>query len=259
MTDRKQVLFGLDGAEDRNFMSAMCDKADRAEKTHSGVYTKFLAPREQNMISERMGRFTDICLYGGYDGSERNIVCFYQKDDFWEEFDFPVRVLKIMPTNKKHYSHRDYLGSVLSLGIKREMIGDIAVDGEYAYVFCHSEIADYIIYNMEKMAHARVNILECSPGEIEIAKKATKEKDATVSSMRLDCVISAALNMSRGNSLDAVKKGLVNLNYEQIESPSQEVSDGDIISVRGSGKFEVHTDGTLTKKGRCHIHIIQYI
>ncbi len=259
MTDRKQALFGLVTPEDKTFMSQMCDKSDRAEKTHSAVYTKFLAPREQNLISERLGRFVDIESFGGYDGSERNIMCFYPKDEFWGYIEFPISVLRITATNKKVYSHRDYLGAILSLGIKRELTGDIITCDTCAYVFCHSEIAQYILYNLEKIANARVLVEQCSPNEVEAPQRSFKQKDDTVASLRIDCVISAALNMSRGNSLEAVKRGIVTHNYEAVTSASAIVGDGDVISVRGHGKFVVETDGTLTKKGRYHIHIKRYI
>ena len=259
MTDRKQVLFGLNSPNDKTFMSQMCDKADKAQKIHGAVYTKFLAPREQHLISERLKRFVDIECYGGYEGSERNLVCFYLKDDFWGDIEFPLSVLKITATNKKVYSHRDYLGAILSLGIKRELTGDIITGDECAYVFCHIEIADYILYNLEKVANARVVIEKCSSSEVEVPQRSFKQKDDTVASMRIDCIISSALNMSRGNSLEAIKRGFVTLNYEEVESASANVGDGDVISVRGYGKFIVETDGLLTKKGRYHIHIKQYI
>ncbi len=259
MTDRKQALYGLECADDKTFVSQMCDKADRAEKTHSAVYTKFLAPREQNLISERLGRFVDIECYGGHQNAERNMMCFYIKDEFWGDIQFPLSVLKITATNKKVYSHRDYLGAILSLGIKRELTGDIITCDTCAYVFCHSEIADYILYNLEKIANARVLIQKCSPDEVEVPKRCFKQKDDTVASLRIDCVISAALNMSRGNSLEAVKRGFVTHNYQTVLSASAIVQGGDVISVRGHGKFVVETDGSLTKKGRYHIHIKQYI
>jgi len=259
MINRKQVLFGLKNNDDKTFMSLMCDKADRSVRTKTAVYTKFLAPRELNLISERFESFVNVTKYGGYEESERNIVCFTDYDDFYGDIDFPIDVLKIVATNKKVYSHRDYLGSVLALGIKRELIGDIVINDECAYVFCHNEISDYIIYNLEKIANARVVINKCEFGEIDIPKKQFKERADTVTSLRLDCVVSALANMSRAVSADAVKKGLVSLNYDTNCQVSASVSDGDVISVRGYGKFIIRTDGTLTKKGRYHIQILQYI
>ena len=260
MVNRKEVLFGLLNNDDKTFMSLMCDKADRAIKTKTATYTKFVAPREQNLISERMSRFVQIKCFGGFDDSERNIVCFADYDDFYGEIEFPIDVLKINATNKKVYSHRDYLGSILALGIKRELIGDIVINDECAYVFCHNEISDYIIYNLEKIANARVVIDKCDDiSEADIPQKQFKQRNDTVTSLRLDCVVSAAANMSRATSSDAVKKGLVSLNYDTNCHVATTVSDGDVISVRGYGKFIINTDGTLTKKGRYHIQILQYI
>lgn len=259
MVTRKQVLFGLTNNDDKTFMSQMCDKADRSVKTKTAVYTKFLAPREQNLISERMSGFVCVTKFGGYDEGERNIICFTDYDDFYGDMEFPIDALKIVATNKKVYSHRDYLGSILALGIKRELIGDIVMNDECAFVFCHNEISDYIIYNLEKIANARVVIDKWDIKDVNIPKKQFKERNDTVTSLRLDCVISAAANMSRAVSADAVKKGLVSLNYDTNCQVSASVSDGDVISVRGYGKFVIKTDGTLTKKGRYHIQILQYI
>ena len=135
MVIRKQALFGLSDTDDKNFMSLMCDKVDRAEKIKSAVYTKFVAPREYNMISERLSLFSSIVSYGGYDGAERTIVCFEDKDYVFGEKEFPIDILKIVATNKKVYSHRDYLGSILALGIKRELIGDIIITDNEALYF----------------------------------------------------------------------------------------------------------------------------
>ena len=104
MVNRKEVLFGLSNNDDKTFMSLMCDKADRAIKTKTATYTKFVAPRELNLISERMSRFVQIKCFGGFDDSERNIVCFADYDDFYGEVEFPIDVLKINATNKKVYS-----------------------------------------------------------------------------------------------------------------------------------------------------------
>ncbi len=259
MIDRRQVLFGLTLPDDKTLFSSLCDKADKAIRSGVNMYTHFLAPRELNMAIQRLSPFTDIRTYGGYDGAERAVVCFYDDAIDYECFEWPVCAVKVTARGKTVMSHRDYMGSLLGLGIKREMLGDIAVCSEYAVVFCHSDIADFIVYNLTKVGRMNVSAQVCDVEGLELPERRYKEKSATVSSLRLDCVVSAATNMSRSSASEAVQRGSVFHNYEESKSASKTVCDGDIISVRGYGKYVISCHGTLTKKGRYHIDIKQYI
>lgn len=259
MTDRRQVLFGLTTPEDKTLFSSLCDKADKTILTGVNMYTRFLAPRELNMAVQRLSPFADIRTFGGYDGAERAVVCFYDGSYGYEYFDWPICAVKVTANGKAVMNHRDYMGSLLGLGIKREMLGDIVVCSEYAVVFCHSDIADFIVYNLTKVGRMNVSAQVCRIEELELPERTYKDKSATVSSLRLDCVVSAATNMSRSTASEAVQRGSVFHNYEEAKSASRTVSDGDIISVRGYGKYVISCDGSLTKKGRYHIDIRQYI
>ena len=258
MIDRKQVLFGITAPEDKTLFSLLCDKADKTISAGINMYSRFLAPRELNMVQQRFNKFTDIRIFGGYDGAERAIVCFYDASSGYEEFDWPVSVIKISAPGKAVFGHRDYMGSLLGLGIKREMLGDIVVCSEYAAVFCHRDIADFIIYNFTKVGRVGVTVELCDVEQLTLPDKTFKEKSITVSSLRLDCIVGAATNLSRSASAEAIRRGSVFHNYEEAKSTSQTVADGDIISVRGHGKFVVSCDGSLTKKGRYHALIKQY-
>ena len=258
MTDRRQVLFGLTTAEDKTLFSSLCDKADKTILSGVNMYTRFLAPRELNMAVARLSPFTDIRTFGGYDGAERALVCFYDGSYGYEYFDWPLCAVKVTANGRMVMGHRDYMGSLLGLGIKREMLGDIVVCSEYAVVFCHTDIADFIVYNLTKVGRMNVTAQICDVEELELPERTYKDRSATVSSLRLDCVVSAATNMSRGTAAEAIQRGNVTHNYEEAKSTSRTVNDGDIISVRGYGKYVIACDGSLTKKGRYHIDIRQY-
>ncbi len=259
MTDRRQVLYGVTTPEDKTFLSSMCDKADKTIVSGVNMYSRFLAPRELNMAVQRLASFTDIRTYGGYDGAERAVVCFYDANSGYEYFDWPVCAVRVTAPGKATAGHRDYLGSLLGLGIKREMLGDIVVCSDCAVVFCHSDIADFIVYNLTKVGRLNVSADVCDVSELDMPERSYKDKSATVSSLRLDCVVSAATNMSRSVSAEVIQRGSVFHNYEEAKSASRIVGDGDIISVRGYGKYVIACDGSLTKKGRYHIDIRQYI
>lgn len=257
MTDRDKVLKSVADSEDRLFLSSVCDKLDKSEKIQSCVYTRFVTPRQAMLVKERLSGYTDIRFFGGYDGAERVMVSFVPND--WEVPNFPLLCIKIKNIGKKELGHRDYMGSILSLGISRELVGDIVITDEGALVFVCREISDFIMQNLTKVASSGVRLTLCENTEDIKVERNFKVISATVSSMRLDCVISAATGKSRSGASASVSEGLVSVNYDEEKNVSRIIKDGDTISLRGFGKMIVNTDLYLTKKGRIHINIRKYI
>ena len=259
MINRKQALFGITDKDEKNLISLMCDKGDKAITTGARMYSRFLSPAEAHLISERLSKDVDTYFFGGYDDAERTVACLSAFDTYETDFDYPVDAVKIFTKNKTVFSHRDYLGSVMSLGIKRELIGDIVIADTHAVMFCHREISDFLNLNLTSIGRNTVTAELMDTSCLSLPARQFKEKSVTVSSLRLDCILSAATGKSRAVSAEFVTKGLVQVNYEYAKSTSMQVGDGDIISIRGFGKMVLNTDLTLTKKGRYYIQIKQYI
>lgn len=257
MTDRKSVLYGTSDDGDRLFLSRMCDLCDRSIKTGLISYSRFLTPKEQMLISDRQIFFGKVSFFGGYDGADRAIAAFIPND--WEETLFPVSYVTIRPTNNRQYSHRDYLGSVLALGITRELIGDIVPAEDGAVMAVLHEIADFVSMNLTKVASASVKVSISEESAFPEGTKTFLNVSSTVSSLRLDCVLSAVLGKSRTHSHELISEGSVNVNYSIVKNTSLILKEGDVISARGSGKFKLETIGNLTKKGRTHIEVKKYI
>ena len=258
MINKSKIILPSDDEEIKLVLSKACDLYTKALTTSKDFFTKFLSPLESAII---MGRFPKgelfIRFFGGYDDAERLVCAFSVYED---GIPFPVTALKLRVKSKNaNLSHRDYLGSILSLGIKRETLGDITITDTGAIVFCLDEIADYIADNLLKIGGAGIEITkEESLQTLEI-KREYNVVSSTVSSMRCDSMVSSALNIARGKAVELIGRGLVTLNYETAKSSHQLIKDGDVISVRGHGKFKVQTDGHLTKKGRIHVNICKYI
>lgn len=259
MINRKQALFGITDKDEKNLISLLCDKADKAILSGARMYSRFLSPAHTRLIKERLGKDVLISFFGGYDDAERTIACLSSPDTYETDYSYPISAIKVTAKSKKVFSHRDYLGSLMSLGIKRELLGDIVLSDTYAVVFCHEEICDFLTMNLTSIGKNSVEATAVSNDSLNLGPRQFKEKSTTVSSMRLDCVLSSAIGKSRSISSELISKGLTQVNYEYVKSPSSQISDGDIISVRGFGKMVVLTDSTLTKKGRYHITIKQYV
>ena len=152
----------------------------------------------------------------------------------------------------KSISHRDYLGALLNLGIKREKIGDIIIHDNFCQVVVSEDICDFIIINLEKVSKNKVKVKEITVKDIIESEQNFKEISFTVSSLRLDSVIGGVYNLSRSESLKLIKGEKVHVDYEKIISPSKEIKTNSLISVRGHGRAIIEI-GDMTKKGRIKI------
>lgn len=257
MTDRKKLLASAKDAETATLLSHLCDLCIKAEKTGRPFFSDFLSPREaQEAQAAFLGKAdVSVSFFGGYDGAERVVACFGEaEDEMW-----PVVPIEIVTKNSSELSHRDCLGTVLSLGIKRSGLGDIVVCGSRAIVFATEALADFISQNITKIGGTGVKLKVLDEADAVVPQRQYKEKEASLSSMRLDCVVSAAAGKSRSCASSLIDKALVFVNYKEITSQSHTVCDGDVVTIRGEGKFLIQTDNRLTRKGRIFVKILKYI
>lgn len=217
----------------------------RAYEKNYPCFTDFLNLDEQSTLA----RLHLPCVkFGGYENAERVIAAFGEA----EEDDFPITILKIAPQNKKFadaLTHRDFLGGLMSLGIKRELIGDIIADGSTAYVFCINHIADYICDSLVKIRRTSVTVCKADVLPDGIIKP-PQECEITVTSLRADAVISAAYRLSRRESAELFEHEKVFVNSRAVTSGAYKIKDGDIISVRGHGRIKYAETLRSTKKDR---------
>lgn len=208
-----------------------------------------------------------IVTYGGYQGAERVMVCFLPEILYSvpEYSGFPIECVKISAVNHKFcdaLTHRDYLGTVMGLGIERDQIGDIIVKKEEngavtGYIFCCKDKAP-VLADIIKVRHTSV-YAEIVDGAGLALIQEYKDIQGSVPSLRLDAVIAAAARISRSKSLSLINGGSVFLNGRMCTRSSKNICDGDIISIRGYGKYRIEISQSITKKGRYHITVKQYI
>lgn len=244
-------------SEDKLLLSRLYDSARIAEKSCCVKATNFLNGRELNLAQKALSGNVDVCFlaYGGYDEAERKVIAFYPE---YLQPEYDLGCVKLIGKDLDKLSHRDYLGSVLSLGLEREKIGDL-ITGSVGYIICKSEITDYILTHLEKIANKPIKPSICSVSEIIVPQKKFKEISATVSSLRLDCVVSAALGISRGDASSLIKSGRVSVNWEEITSISYNLEGGELISARGFGRIELSQIKGKTRKGRIAVDIKRFI
>ncbi|MCI8464581.1 MAG: RNA-binding protein [Lachnospiraceae bacterium] len=250
--------------EEQLFLNHLHDLAKLCYSRNIPVYTDFLNLNEQTVFLSNLSEFSHIrtAMDGGYEGAERKIVCFlpaYGNERPSRE-ELPIRPLCIRSAAGKFTvacSHRDYLGAVLNLGIERGKIGDFLVGDGYAYVLCSRGLADFLTEHLTFVKRNPVLCALADFSELE-GQLSFAEQTGSLASLRMDSLIALFTKNSRSSAVSILESERVFVNGKLCLSHSAEPKEGDIISVRGFGKFIF--DGVLssTKKGRLMIKIRIY-
>lgn len=219
----------------------------------------FLDLRQQKIAQYVAGsaKAESFVFYGGFENAERKMFGVfpgYVNDKFSQ---FPIDFIEI--SHSRTLTHRDFLGSLMSLGIKREIIGDIVVGEDKSFVVLQSNMSSHVIDNLSKIGNVGVKLRPCSLEELGSTQNKFEEDSVIVSSMRLDCVVAALSSKSRADSAKLVLSERVSVNHETVSSVSKCVSEGDTISIRSVGKFVIGQCSAKTKKGRLVLCYKKYI
>ena len=238
-----------------NLEKRLSDLCYMSEKQYIPKFTAFLNEQEQyfaeSFLSSRKALYS---LWGGADCCVRKMLCVLP---FEAEAEFPVYALTL--TYKKSFalSHRDFLGSFMALQIGREQIGDILIGEGFAVVFCTAVARDMIVNNIAKIGRVGVEISEGI--NAFLPETAFEEITVVVASLRADCLVSALSGLSREKAADFIRAGSFTLNYECCSNVSKTLSAGDILSLRGYGKFVLSDGANETKKGKLRLILKKYI
>jgi len=281
----KQGFFTPDGeiAALISRLDDLCEVAARGEL----AATPYLTPREakyaRSYLASRISVGTAVA-WGGYPEAERVRMILLPDylegavesdalaahparalreagfDDMAQEVSDLAIPLRIRGSGFRVLSHRDYLGSILALGLDRDALGDVAVASDReAVVLCGAPMADFLMTHLERVAADAVRVSRLPEGEaVPLTHRFAPVSD-TVASERLDCVVAALCNLSRDKAQTAVRSGLVELDYETVEDCSVTVDAPAVISVRSYGKFAVHAFDGTTRKGRIRLSASRYI
>ncbi len=249
--------------EDEMMKRRLLDLAERAFQKNTYTYSNFLSSADQVLLTECAGEFAFIPhqLFGGVEGSERQMVAFGSEELFGYAPVFPLVCLQIKPLAVKFsedLNHRDVLGALMNLGIERDVLGDIMLRDKSVYLFCIESMVDYIQEKLTRIRHTSVlcEVMEEIP---DYLKPQLKEEHETVASLRLDVVVAAAYNLSRSKSYTLLTEQKIAVNGRVNENRSHVLKQGDIISVRGYGKFVLSAVLGETRKGKLSIMLSKYV
>ncbi len=245
--------------EEKQLVLHITDLIGLSDKHFKPYYSDFLNERQAKLALDVMVKngISDYCFWGGYEGATRVMLCVYPQYMKPENSEFPMSCINAKFRAVDKLSHRDFLGSLMALGIKREVVGDIVVGEGIASFFVKSDLEQYVKSQIRKIGRVGVTFVD-NTADFQAAVQDFEERECTVSSLRIDNVVGAMTKLSRTKAQQAVISGLVARNFEVIYNTDCKVCSGDKISVRGYGKFIVQFDGSVSKKGKYRILIKQF-
>jgi len=238
------------------------DMCALAEKRGRPIYSLFLNESEQYEAEKRLGtrHGISIMLWGGDEACVRRMLCVAEDGCEQEREEFPIYPVTLSFRKADKPEHRDILGALIGLGIERETVGDIFIGEGAAAVFCTKTARDMIAECLTTVGRIGVSV---SDGLTDNAKSAVKPagfKDMTINaaSLRADCIVGGITGLSREKSAELIRSGSFMLNYAECCNISRQLAGGDILTVRGHGKFVMTGDISETKKGRIRVTVKKY-
>lgn len=222
-------------------------------------FTRFLDPA-QALEAAQLARHYDVelSLWGGYEGAERTIGCFYLQGDAPEAKDYPLVCLRARYAQRfVSVTHRDLLGAFMALGLTRDTVGDIILSDADVFLFAYTATAEVVASSLTSAGRASLHFerLDEVP---KLPEPGGQAFSAVVSSLRLDAVLAAAYRLSRHEAAEAIRAGSVKLNHLLCERVDASVAEGALLSLRGSGRVKLTQIGGVTRKQRIGVSFFRY-
>lgn len=240
-------------SEETEFCRHIKDLAVLGEKTCTPRFSGFLTEREQRLAEVAAYSEGVTCsFWGGHEAAVRKMFSVPAE----ENDNFPLEAVTFFFREKDKLTHRDFLGALMSLGLKRDQIGDIAVTSGGAVVFATKNAMPLISAEIEKVG--RVGVRSEAGINIQLPQQEFEEISAVIASPRIDVLVAAACKISREKAAALIRAGGVTLSGTELNSASKSVEEGESFSVKGYGKFIFSRLGCETKKGKNHAVIKKY-
>ncbi|MGE7366035.1 RNA-binding protein [Desemzia incerta] len=240
------------------FIDMVMDWVREVEDQYTPVLTNFLDPRQYYILETIIGKSSEIKLhsFGGYESSERNraFICptyFEPKQE-----DFNIRLYEVKyPVKFATMSHGKILGTLLSTGMKREYFGDIISDGERWQFFIDDSIENYVVSQIDKIGRVAVRLEERRYTDMIVPKDSWTIVHDTVSSMRIDVLVSSVFKISRQRAKQMIESGHIKVNWTEMQRPDFVLDLLDIVSVRGFGRFQIQEIEGKSKKDKWKLEL----
>ena len=247
--------------EELQLKKRLMDLAEQSYRNNIFTFSGFLSLSEQQVLLQAEREFSArFELFGGNSNCERCMVRFGSEDDLGYLQEYPIVCLHVKPLIAKFsdtFSHRDFLGAIMNLGIERSTIGDIVLQDNTASLYCHEKMAQYLMDELTKVKHTHVKCEKIESVEL-LPQKEPVPKEFIVASGRIDVVVAKVYNLSRSACVELFRSKRIFVNGKTQENNSYFLKEKDVVTARGFGKFIFEKQLGQTKKERVKILVSEY-
>ena len=259
---KEKLIRFYKGTEGEETVIKLVGLAENVQRTQKFRLSGFLDPYGQEIAETVAANYGNIRVdfAGGYQGAERARAVFIHEDFGGTPAGFDIDCIKAQWNGQfARLSHRDVLGALMGLGIERDCIGDLLVTNDSVRILCQTKMADFLLLNLTKIGAVGVECTRADLAEIAPKEERCKEIRATVASLRVDSIAAAGFGSSRSKAASDIAADKLKINWQPVKSASQNVKEGDILSMRGRGRLEVAEVRGTTKKGRTVVVLKRYL
>lgn len=266
--DKQKILSDYKKQEDKILLAQILDKIEFSMQREKLEYTDFLDMYQISLVKSFMKKidFENYILYGGFENAERNVLIIYpdkyNANMIEKNYSKIIKVIRITLNDeeKGQYSHRNYLGGIVKVGMKREKVGDILVSDDGADILVKDETAETLkqeLGTLTRFENSKIEIVDLQ--DLREQEIKVEELSIIVPSLRLDNFVSDLAKTSRSKSVQIIDSERVFINGQNETKASKQVKLGDIITIRGKGRFVVKEFSGTTRSGRTVIKIEKYV
>ena len=236
-------------AEDKLLLSRAYDAIELSERTGCPRFFGFLNEHEQLYLRDNISPKRDVMFYGGYPDATRVML-----GASADEYSFPIVALMFSYKPEFDLRHRDFLGSLMALGLRRDTIGDILCEKGRAVVFVRDDVADYVLTQVTQIGRVGVSITYADLTDLPVPDD-IEELSFTLSSLRLDAFVAAVTNLSREKAARLIRSELVMIDHVVSTDVSKPLHEGATVTIRKYGKYVLSANSGLTRKGRLRVSV----
>lgn len=266
--DKQKILSNYKKQEDKMLLAQILDKIEFSKQREKIEYTDFLDMYQISLVKSFMQKidFKNFVLYGGFENSERNVLIIYPEkytmNMVEKNYSKIIKVIRVIlgDEEKGRYSHRNYLGGIVKLGMKREKVGDILVSDDGADILVKNETAETLkqeLGTLTRFENSKIEIVELDNLREQEIK--VEEISLIVPSLRLDNFVSDLARTSRSKAVQIIDSERVFINGQNETKASKQIKLGDIITIRGKGRFIVKEFSGTTRSGRTVVKVEKYV
>lgn len=254
--------------EDKILIAKVIDKVKNCKTRNKILNTEFLTLYQKEVIQKELNKskIRNYIFFGGYEGAEGESLIVYPEklelDFVKKNLDNIIKAIKIeLPKELRgKYTHRDYLGAVMQSGLNRNRIGDIIVHEDMAYIIVLDENANYIkdfLEGLNKFSKAKIQVINYC--DIEIKNPEFEDIKISVSSMRLDSIVSEIAKTSRNKAVELIETEKVFINSKLETKVTKILNENDVLAIRGKGKFIISEIIGSNRKGKMLVNVKKYV